>query len=222
MVDTAKPPYRVRIARAGSGIAAAGGRSWSNRWLRWALYALSALLVVYAIFWFTIARTLPDASALLKYEPPLPTNVRAFDGAPVYSYARERRVQLAFEEYPKQLVQAYLAAEDRTFFSHGGIDYPGIVRAVFTNMTTSGRPVGASTITQQVAKNLLIGNEVSYLRKLKEAVLAYRIESALSKPQILELYLNQIALGRNAFGVQSAARAYFAKDVAELSLPEMA
>ncbi|UVO55964.1 transglycosylase domain-containing protein [Sphingomonas sp. SUN039] len=167
-------------------------------------------------------RGLPDARTLLKYEPPLPTNVRGNDGTPVYSYARERRVQLSFPEYPKLLVGAYLSAEDKNFFTHGGVDYLGLVRAVGQGVLNRETPKGTSTITQQVAKNLLIGNEVSYARKLKEAVLAYRIEAALSKPQILELYLNQIALGRNAFGVQSAARAYFGKDVGELTLPEMA
>jgi penicillin-binding protein 1A len=148
--------------------------------------------------------------------------VRSYDGTPVHSYARERRVELAFNEYPKLLVDAYRAAEDKTFFEHGGVDYPGIIRALFTNLTRSGRKVGASTITQQVAKNLLIGNEVTYSRKVKEAILAYRIEAVLSKEQILELYLNQIALGRNSFGVQAASRAYFDKDVGELNLAEMA
>ena len=222
MVAAAKPPSRISLRRGTASVGHGWRKFRSNRWGRRALRLLALLGILYGVFWITVARTLPDASALLKYEPPLPTNVRSIDGSPVYSYARERRVQLAFDEYPKQLVNAYLAAEDKTFFDHGGIDYPGIVRAVFTNITTSGRPVGASTITQQVAKNLLIGNQVSYTRKLKEAVLAYRIEDTLTKQQILELYLNQIALGRNAFGVQSAARAYFAKDVDELSLPEMA
>jgi penicillin-binding protein 1A len=198
------------------------GRQWGRRWVRFAAVLLGLIAIAYAIFWFAFARNLPDARALLAYEPPLPTNVRAYDGTPVHSYARERRVQLAYDEYPKLLVRAYMAAEDRTFFEHGGVDYPGVISAVVTNLTRSGRPVGASTITQQVAKNLLIGNEVSYSRKVKEALLAYRIEAALSKEQIMELYLNQIALGRNAFGVQAAARAYFAKDVGELALPEMA
>src|SRR3546814_20461387 len=120
------------------------------------------------------------------------------------------------------MIEAFLAAEDRTFFQHSGIDYPGILRAVITNLTSSGRPVGASTITQQVAKNLLLTNELSYTRKIKEAFLARRIEDVLSKEQILELYLNQIFLGRNAYGVQSAARACFHKDDDELTLPEMA
>jgi penicillin-binding protein 1A len=148
--------------------------------------------------------------------------VRDINGEPVQSFARERRVELAFEEYPPLLIRAYLAAEDRTFFSHGGIDYPGILSAAISNLRRDGRPVGASTITQQVAKNLLLTNEVSYTRKIKEAFLARRIESVLTKEQILELYLNQIFLGRNAYGVQAAARAYFDKDVDQLALHEMA
>src|SRR3546814_5972431 len=119
------------------------------------------------------------------------------------------------------MIEAFLAAEDRTFFQHSGIDYPGILHVFITNPTSSGRPVGASTITQQVAKNLLLTIELSYTRKIKEAFLARRIEDVLSKDQILELYLNQIFLGRNAYGVQSAARAYFDKDVDELTLPEI-
>ena len=195
---------------------------WARRWVRWLAYGLLALLLGYALIWLIFARDLPSVDRLRTYEPPLPTNVRAIDGAPVHSFARERRVQLAYGEYPKTLVQAYLAAEDRTFFSHGGVDYPGIVAALISNLSRQGRPVGASTITQQVAKNLLLTNELSYRRKVREAILAYRIEDALSKEQILELYLNQIFLGRNAYGVQAASRAYFDKDVAQLTLPEMA
>jgi penicillin-binding protein 1A len=197
-------------------------RQWSKRWVKIAAALFGFILLLWLIVWLLFARNLPDARQLLAYEPPLPTNVRAYDGTPIHSYARERRVELAFNEYPKQLIDAFRAAEDKTFFEHGGVDYPGIIRALFTNLTRSGRPVGASTITQQVAKNLLIGNEASYARKVKEAILAYRIEAVLTKEQILELYLNQIALGRNSFGVQAASRAYFDKDVAELNLAEMA
>lgn len=195
---------------------------WANRWAKIAALIAALIVLGWLIIWLLFARNLPDARQLLAYEPPLPTNVRAYDGTPVQSYARERRIELAFDEFPKQLIDAYRAAEDKTFFEHGGVDYPGIVRAVFTNLTSSGRKVGASTITQQVAKNLLIGNEASYTRKIKEALLAYRIEAVLTKEQIIELYLNQIALGRNSFGVQAASRGYFDKDVGELALAEMA
>ena len=223
MTDAAEPEnLRLTLTRRSNAAVDFVQALWASRWGRRSIIAAGFLALLYAAFWFAFARGLPDASALLKYQPPLPTNIRSVDGTPVYSYARERRVQLSYDEFPPLLVNAYLAAEDRTFFSHGGVDYPGVVRALFTNLTRSGRPVGASTITQQVAKNLLIGNDVTYSRKVKEALLAYRIEAALSKKQILELYLNQIALGRNAFGVQSAALAYFGKDAKDLSLPEMA
>ncbi|MBS0505679.1 MAG: PBP1A family penicillin-binding protein [Proteobacteria bacterium] len=212
---------RFTLKRA-SDFKARLGDLWTRRWVRLAVYAAGALLIGYALIWVIFARDLPSVDKLRTYEPPLPTNVRAIDGTPIHSYARERRVQLSYAEYPQQLVHAYISAEDRTFFSHGGVDYPGIIAAIIKNLTHSGRPVGASTITQQVAKNLLLGNELSYRRKVREAILAYRIEGALTKEQILELYLNQIFLGRNAYGVQAAARAYFDKDVAQLTLPEMA
>ncbi len=198
---------------------------WTRRIVRLAAYALGALFILWIAMWLIFARGLPSADALLTYEPPLPTNVRAIDGTPVHSFARERRVQLAFNEYPPQLIHAFISAEDKTFFSHGGIDYPGLAGAVFDYVTKIGsgrRAKGGSTITQQVAKNLLLGDEYSITRKIKEAILAFRIESALSKQQIMELYLNQIFLGRNSYGVQSASRAYFDKDVAQLDLPEMA
>lgn len=212
---------RFTLKRAGD-LRARLGELWTRRWVRLAAYAAGLLVLGYALIWLVFARDLPSVDKLRTYEPPLPTNVRAIDGTPIHSYARERRVQLAYGEYPQQLVHAYISAEDRTFFSHGGVDYPGIIAAIITNLTRSGRPVGASTITQQVAKNLLLTNELSYTRKVKEALLAYRIEDALTKEQILELYLNQIFLGRNAYGVQAASRAYFDKDVDQLTLPEMA
>lgn len=212
----------LRLRRNGSGVVAWFRRNWQHRWFRWGSYLLLAGLLGIFLIWLVFARDLPSVERLKTYEPPLPTHVRSFDGTPVHSYARERRVQLRYDEYPPLLVRAYLAAEDKTFFEHGGIDYPGIVSAMITNVTSSGRPVGASTITQQVAKNLLLTNEVSYTRKVRELLLAKRIEGVLTKQQIMELYLNQIALGRNSFGVQAASRAYFDKDVGELTLPEFA
>jgi penicillin-binding protein 1A len=195
---------------------------WQSKRFRRATYAVSAFVLFLLLFWVLFARNLPDAEALVEYESPLPTVVRDVNGEPFHSYARERRVQLEYADFPKLLVRAYLAAEDKTFFSHGGIDYPGIVSAIFDNIFSSKRSRGASTITQQVAKNLLLTNEYSYTRKVKEAILAKRIESALTKPQILSLYLNEIALGRQAFGVEAAAQAYFAKSVDQLQLHEMA
>ncbi|MGZ8997271.1 MAG: penicillin-binding protein 1A [Allosphingosinicella sp.] len=196
--------------------------AWRKRWVKLLLAVLALPVVAYFILWMIFARGLPSAEALLNYQPVLPTYVRDINGQPIQTFARERRVQLAYEELPPHLINAFIAAEDRTFFSHNGVDIPGIIRAVFTNITTSGRPVGASTITQQVAKNLLLNNEVSYTRKIRELFLARRMESVLDKEQILELYLNQIFLGRNAYGVQAASRAYFNKDVDQLTIAEAA
>jgi len=195
---------------------------WSRRRWRWPAYLLGLAALGIFLFWLLFARGLPDAKSLLDYQPPLPTVVRDIDGQPIYSFARERRVQLQYSDYPPMLVNAYLSAEDKTFFSHHGLDFPGLVRAAVQGLMSGTTPRGTSTITQQVAKNLLVGNEVSYTRKLKEAILAWRMENVLTKQQILELYLNQIFLGRNAYGVQAAARAYFDKDVGDLKLSEAA
>ena len=219
--DTASH-FRLRLRRDSNAVIAWFREMWNRRWFRWLGYLALAGLLGIVLIWAIFARNLPSVDQLRDYQPPLPTMVRDAEGKPVHSYARERRVQLEYAEYPQLLVRAYLAAEDRTFFEHGGIDYPGIATAIITNMTSSGRPVGASTITQQVAKNLLLTNEVSYTRKIRELILAKRIEGALTKEQILELYLNEIPLGRRSFGVQAAARAYFDKDVDQLALHEMA
>ncbi len=196
-----------------------------TRWFK--VLAILALLpfVAYAALWLIFARDLPSASTLLEYQPALPSYVRDVNGATVQSFARERRVQLAYDEYPQQLIDAFVSSEDRTFFSHNGIDWPGTIGAVFDYASKAGsgeRARGGSTITQQVAKNLILGDEYSVTRKIREAFLARRIEATLTKEQILELYLNQIFLGRNAYGVQAAARAYFDKDVHQLALHEIA
>ena len=201
------------------------GRAWKKRWVKVVTVLLALPVIAYFLLWLIFARGLPSAESLLSYEPVLPTYVRDINGQPVQSFARERRVQLAYEEYPTQLINAFLAAEDRTFFEHGGLDYPGLIGAVFDYIAKSGtgeRARGGSTITQQVAKIFFTGDEYSVTRKIREAFLARRIESVLSKEQILELYLNQIFLGRNAYGVQAAARAYFDKDVGQLTLAESA
>ena len=201
-------------------------RMWSaSRAFRIGNYALGGLFALYFLVWITIARNLPSADRLLTYQPPLPTMVRGADGSIVYSYARERRVQLRYVDFPPQLIHAFLSAEDKNFFSHGGVDFVGLGEAVIDYTVKFGsheRARGGSTITQQVAKNILIGNEYSVSRKLKEMILARRIEGVLSKEQILELYLNEIPLGRQSFGVQAASRAYFGKDVGDLKLNEAA
>lgn len=220
MADATQPNFTLKFTRGDAGGRfAALRRRWWFRLLAWV-----ALLagVGTALLWALFLRDLPSVDMLRAYEPPLPTNVRQGDGTPLRSYARERRVELSYDEYPKLLVGAFLSAEDKTFFEHGGVDYPGLVRAAWDGLTSGETPRGTSTITQQVAKNLLLTNEVSYVRKAREAILAFRIENTLSKEQILELYLNQIALGRNAFGVEAAAHAYFDKDLSQLSLPQFA
>ena len=197
----------------------------SSRLFRFANYLVAALLVGWFVLWVAVLRTLPSADSLLTYQPPLPTMVRGNDGEIVSSYARERRVQLRFVDFPEPLINAYLAAEDKTFWTHGGIDFFGLAGAVADYALKFGsgeRARGGSTITQQVAKNILIGDEYSISRKLKEMILAGRIEGVLEKQQILELYLNEIPLGRQSFGVQAAARAYFDKDVGDLQLHEAA
>ncbi|WP_340264739.1 penicillin-binding protein 1A [Sphingobium mellinum] len=223
--DTARSSIAARLANRARPLRARLAPHWGRRWVRWIAIGLGGLLTAYVLFWLIFARGLPDAATLLNYEPPLPTIVRDINGQPVHSYARERRVQLQYSDYPPLLIRAYLSAEDKTFFEHHGVDIPGFLGAVFDYVIKIGsghRAKGGSTITQQVAKNLLIGDEYSPTRKVKEMILAYRMEGVLSKQQILELYLNQIFLGRNAYGVQAAARAYFDKDVADLTLPEMA
>ena len=218
--------FRYRIRRDASGLLAWFRSNWRERRLfRWASGAAGALLLLFVVGWIYLSSSLPDAESLLDYEPPLPTVVRGIDGQIIHSYARERRVQLQYSDFPKQLINAYLAAEDRTFFSHGGIDAGGLAGAVVDYVTKLGsdeRAVGGSTITQQVAKNILLTNEYSVTRKLKEMMLARRIEGVLNKQQILELYFNEIPLGRRSFGVQAASRAYFDKDVGELELHEAA
>ncbi|MBT2188838.1 penicillin-binding protein 1A [Sphingobium nicotianae] len=214
--------FRLRRDEGRPGLFARVRALLSHRRWRWPAYIFGAFLVFLFLFWLLFARGLPDARTLLDYQPPLPTVVRDVDGKPVYSFARERRVQLQYSDFPPVLINAYLSAEDKTFFSHHGLDFPGLVRAAAEGLMRGQTPRGTSTITQQVAKNLLVGNEASYVRKLKEAILAWRMENVLSKQQIIELYLNQIFLGRNAYGVQAAARAYFDKDVADLKLPEAA
>lgn len=170
-------------------------------------------------------RTLPDYKQLADYSPPTVTRVHAGDGRLIAEYAKERRVFVPVGAMPPLVIRAFIAAEDQNFYSHPGVDFIALARAVVTNIVnyTSGRrPVGASTITQQVAKNFLLTNEVSFERKIKEAILAFRIERALSKDRILELYLNEIYLGYGSYGVAAAALNYFNKSLDELTTAEAA
>src|SRR5690348_8700413 len=171
------------------------------------------------------SKDLPDYSQLQDYEPPVMTRVHAADGSLVAEYARERRLYIPIQAVPKLVINAFLAAEDKNFYEHGGLDFTGIARAAavyIQNYGSSRRPQGASTITQQVAKNFLLTNEVTYTRKIKEALLALKIERTYSKDKILELYLNEIYLGLGAYGVAAASLVYFDKAVNELTLPEAA
>jgi penicillin-binding protein 1A len=167
---------------------------------------------------------LPNYSQLADYQPPTLTRVHAGDGRVLAEYATERRLFVPVSAMPKRVVLAFLSAEDKSFYSHPGVSLPDILRAAIYNLVNLGqrRPIGASTITQQVAKNFLLTNEVSVARKAKEAILAFRIEHALSKDRILELYLNEIYLGQGAYGVAAAALNYFNKSLDELTIAEAA
>ncbi len=171
------------------------------------------------------SKDLPDYSQLQDYEPPVMTRVHAADGSLVAEYARERRLYIPIQAVPKLIINAFLAAEDKNFYEHGGLDFGGIARAgviYLQNYGSSRRPQGASTITQQVAKNFLLTNELSMSRKVKEALLALKIERTYSKDKILELYLNEIYLGLGAYGIAAASLVYFDKAVNELTIPEAA
>jgi penicillin-binding protein 1A len=171
------------------------------------------------------SKDLPEYSQLQDYEPPVMTRVHAADGALLGEYSKERRLYLPIQAVPKLVINAFLAAEDKNFYEHGGIDYQGMARAAVVyaqNFGSNRRPQGASTITQQVAKNFLLTNEVSFTRKIKEALLAMRIERAYSKDKILELYLNEIYLGLGAYGVAAASLVYFDKSVNDLTVAEAA
>src|SRR3989440_3295698 len=171
------------------------------------------------------SKDLPDYSQLQDYEPPVMTRVHASDGALLGEYSKERRLYLPIQAVPKLVINAFLAAEDKNFYEHGGIDFTGMARAgvlYAQNFGSNRRPQGASTITQQVAKNFLLTNEVSFARKIKEALLAMRIERAYSKDKILELYLNEIYLGLGAYGIAAASLVYFDKSVNELTVAEAA
>jgi penicillin-binding protein 1A len=169
------------------------------------------------------SKDLPDYSQLQDYEPPVMTRVHAVDGSLLGEYAKERRLYLPIQAVPKLVINAFLAADDKNFYEHGGIDYSGMARAAILyaqNYGSNRRPQGASTITQQVAKNFLLTNEVSFARKIKEALLAMRIERTYSKDKILELYLNEIYLGLGAYGIAAASLVYFDKSVNELTIAE--
>ena len=185
---------------------------------------VAATAAVLWVFW-TYGKDLPDYHQLAKYEPPVATRIHAGNGALIAEHATEKRVFMPVEAMPPRLIQAFLSAEDKAFYSHFGVDPRALFRAVVTNAMNYGtgrRPIGASTITQQVTKNFLLTNEVSIDRKIKEAILSFRMERAFTKDQILALYLNEIYLGMGSYGVAAAALNYFDKSLDQLTLEEMA
>jgi penicillin-binding protein 1A len=194
------------------------------------LFALGTLVFIVSVgaisgLLYHFSKDLPDYSQLQDYEPPVMTRVHAADGELLAEYAKQRRLYLPIQQVPKLVINAFISAEDKNFYEHPGIDFSGVARAgvlYLQNFGKGRRPQGASTITQQVAKNFLLTNEVSFDRKIKEALLALKIERTYSKEKILELYLNEIYLGFSAYGVAAASLLYFDKSVNELTIAEAA
>ncbi|WP_429808886.1 penicillin-binding protein 1A [Ensifer sp. B1-9] len=178
-----------------------------------------------ALYLGVVTKDLPDYEVLAKYSPPVTTRFHAGNGALMAEYARERRLYLPIQAIPDRVKAAFISAEDKNFYQHPGVDLTGLARAIAVNLQNFGsgrRPVGASTITQQVAKNFLLSSDQTIDRKVKEAILSFRIEQAYSKDRILELYLNEIFFGLNSYGIAGAALTYFDKSVTELTIAETA
>ena len=200
--------------------------------LKFLNFSLKFIIIFFVIIIFFAFSTLwyfsvglPDYKKLSNYQPPISSRVYSEDNRLIAEYALEKRLFIPFESVPDKVVNAFLSAEDKNFFSHPGIDAKGILRAIIKNLkniSQNKRLEGASTITQQVAKNFLLTNEVSMKRKIKEAILAFRIERAYSKERILELYLNQIYLGQGTYGIAAASLEYFDKSIKELDYSEAA
>ncbi len=187
-----------------------------------AVFSMVAGAAALAGLYMYLSQDLPKISRLADYRPPVVTTVYAADGRKIAEFYKERRILVPLSKIPKQLVQAFVAAEDARFYTHKGIDFLSIIRAFFKNLEAGTIVQGGSTITQQVTKSFLLTPERSYKRKMKEAILAYRIDKVFSKEEILYLYLNQIYLGHGAYGVAAAAENYFGKEVSDLNLAESA
>ena len=195
-----------------------------NIFISFVSFSLISVIIVLGILW-NYSNNIPDYKFLKNYKPPVSSKVYSGNGEVVADFSKEKRIFVPYESIPQNVINSFLSAEDKNFFSHPGVDAKGVLRATFNNIQniiTSKRLEGASTITQQVAKNFLLTNEVSLNRKIKEAILAFRIERALTKERILELYLNQIYLGSGAYGVAAASLAYFDKSIKELNYEEAA
>ena len=188
------------------------------------IFLITILLFAFSTLWY-FSIGLPDYKKLSNYQPPISSRVYSADGKLIAEYAIEKRLFVPFESIPDIVINSFLSAEDKNFFNHPGVDAKGILRATFKNIkniSQNKRLEGASTITQQVAKNFLLTNEVSMKRKVKEAILAFRIERAYTKERILELYLNQIYLGQGTYGIAAASLEYFDKSIKELTYSDSA
>ena len=195
----------------------------------YAILAVGVLLVAAVLggvfYIYSVTRDLPSVEALQDYQPPVTTRVYAGNGTVLGEYARERRIFVPVAFIPKLVTEAFTSAEDRNFYNHPGIDPSGILRAAIKDvgLVLAGRRLeGASTITQQVAQNFLLNSDVKFTRKIREAILAIRIDATYPKEKMLELYLNEIYLGENCYGVGAAALNYFGKSLDELDIAEVA
>ena len=188
------------------------------------VFSIVVLIFTLSTLWY-FSIGLPDYKKLSNYQPPISSRVYSADGKLIAEYAIQKRLFVPYDSIPKVVINSFLSAEDKNFFNHPGIDAKGIIRAIINNIkniSQNKRLEGASTITQQVAKNFLLNNEVSMKRKIKEAILAFRIERAYSKERILELYLNQIYLGQGTYGIAAASLEYFDKSIKELNYKDAA
>ena len=188
------------------------------------IFFITVLIFAFSTLWY-FSIGLPDYKKLSNYQPPISSRVYSDDGKLIAEYAIQKRLFVPYDSIPEVVINSFLSAEDKNFFRHPGIDAKGILRAVVKNLkniSQNKRLEGASTITQQVAKNFLLTNEVSLRRKIKEAILAFRIERAYSKERILELYLNQIYLGQGTYGIAAASLEYFDKSIKELNYADSA
>ncbi|MDP3714893.1 MAG: transglycosylase domain-containing protein, partial [Burkholderiales bacterium] len=188
--------------------------------LVFSLAAVGSLILGFAAV--VIYPTLPTLDVLTDYQPKIPLRIYSADGQLIGEYGEERRAVVSLDQVPQTLVNAIVAAEDERFFQHGGVDYVGVARAALSNFASGGVSQGASTITMQVARNFFLTKEKTLTRKFNEMLLAFKIESSLSKQQILELYINQIYLGQRAYGFAAAAQIYYGRPLAELTIAEHA